>query len=91
MPSSMSIHMVLHATCITGDSIRYRPESLKRYVSIRVKWLINGKQRTTLTTLNGGFIDRRSVRTFKFRVVFTNYSANLQLFYKIKEERPINI
>jgi hypothetical protein len=28
------------------DWTRCRPESLKRYVSIHVKWLINGKQRT---------------------------------------------
>lgn len=73
---SISIRMVLRVTCITDDSIRCRPESLKRYVSIRVKWLINGKQRTTLAPFNGGFIDRRSLKTIKSRGIPTNYSTD---------------
>lgn len=56
-------NVVSRVTYITDDSIRCRPESLKRYMSICVKWLINGKQRAyyTFASLNGRFIDRRSL------------------------------
>lgn len=79
------IYVVSCVTYITDDSIRCRPESLKRYMSICVKWLINGKQRAcyTFAPLNGRFIDRRSLRALNSQGAFTNHSANLQLFNRM--------
>jgi hypothetical protein len=65
-----------------GGSIRYRPESLKRYVSNRVKWLINGKQRTTLPSLNDGFIDRRSLMALHYHKLLYEFTITCYMGYK---------